>query len=301
MILDKLIHKIQSRNDLSDTTKKNYKNRINVIYKFLPEKWTLDHIMKNPKKFDRVMNRYLKQSANGLNLKTKLTYITMILLCFDDSENEDYKQWLSYFQSVKTIIDEAYDTNKPSKRQEKGYIKLADIQNIKNSLPVGSIERLILSLYTDIPPVRSDYGYVAIYNTEEDRNSEENNNNYILLDEKKIVLKDFKTAKIYKQNEIDIPDVLFEEIKQSLINQPRKYLFVDASGNPYKNKVSYNGFLNRKLKIILNNQYFHAGLFRHIYITDTNINERPVNEQKQLAKAMAHSHRVQGLYRFVNT
>jgi hypothetical protein len=78
----------------------------------------------------------------------------------------------------------------------------------------GSKEKLLLSVYTYLPPLRSDFNCIYIY---KEKPTEFKHNNYILLyDKPTLVLNEYKTV---KKNDIlrkELPEEFVKEIKLSI-------------------------------------------------------------------------------------
>ena len=86
----------------------------------------------------------------------------LLTLCL---QSDLYKKWMELHAEVRRPINAKYQSNKPNDRQEKAYVSFDDVEKIRNKLKKGSMSRLLLSMYTMIPPVRSDYDKIAIYKT----------------------------------------------------------------------------------------------------------------------------------------
>jgi hypothetical protein len=229
------------------------------------------------------------------------TYMSALMALFKYNQefmenNYDlYKTWVSIHDKIKKPIQNKYKTNEPTDRQQKGYVEYDKIIETRNMLEEGSPERLLLFIYTAIPPARSDYNNMRIY-TKKPAKVTEDMENFMVLDptvskNRYIVLQDYKTANTYGNLQIDIPKDLYVEIKNSLKQNPRDYLFVMSDGKtPYEKPKSFNTWANRTLKTIINKD-FSLTMLRHIYITrrDLEIERMSGTEQEKIAKLMGHS------------
>ena len=151
----------------------------------------------------------------------------------------------------------------------------------------------MLTLYTDIPPARSDYYNTKIYK-ETPKNPDKEN--YVILAKNKgeIVLNDYKTSKKYGQIRIDLPEELLRQIHLSLEKEPRSYLFQsERFKKPYIElkdpSGSFNSWANKTLKKLFNED-FTLTMLRHIYITrrDLKLEEMSGTERNKIAKIMGH-------------
>ncbi|DBA77006.1 TPA: hypothetical protein ACH3X1_009596 [Trebouxia sp. C0004] len=58
-----------------------------------------------------------------------------------------YDLYLAFFDKLDAVLRDKSKTNLSSKRQAAGFITHAGLQLVKDKLPVGSKERLLLSFY----------------------------------------------------------------------------------------------------------------------------------------------------------
>ena len=310
-MLDKTYRKhIKNSKMLNDKSKETYLKRLDIIQgdiwkncKSVKNKVgkgkCLYYIVKHPEAFMEKLDEYVNKTEgrldkNKLSVHAKDSYVSAIGAIFRHTpgmiqkEHLLYQQWLDIHKEVREPINTKYKSNKPTERQEKAYVSFDKIEKIRDSLQKGSEIRLLISMYTMIPPVRSDYYEVKFYYNENDIPND--NSNYILLGKKPhIGLRKYKTSKTYKLIKIDIPNNLINEIKYSLEKKPRDYLFVKKNGEPYKEN-SYNKQMNRLLKKTINDN-FSLTAFRHIFITrrDLKLEEKSGLERDKVAKIMGHS------------
>lgn len=302
-----LISKIENTKFLKDQTKSLYLRKIQLVQNDIWPGASLSTILKNPEIF--------KQKLEGFCLKTKgrlgencgdhykdgIFSAIMAIFTYNDTLKENYailfEKWKDVQRTVREPIEQKYKSNKPTVRQEQAYIQFDKLVEIRDRLPHGSQEQLLLSMYTHIPPARSDYHKTRIYTKKPHQDTE---GNYIVLNNNPtLVLQDFKTAKIYKKIEIQLPPELVNDIQKSLDIFPRKYLFVSPRTNtPFDIPSSFNTWANRILKNITGKKEFTLSMLRHIYITrrDLKLEEKSGLEQDEIARAMGHSISTQRRY-----
>jgi len=88
---------------------------------------------------------------------------------------ELYEEWKYYLKKLREEIDKIYLSNCPTKKQDKANYNYEYVLNIMKKQKNGSYEKLLLGMYTLIPPARSDYYASYIYkNEKEAENSAEN-------------------------------------------------------------------------------------------------------------------------------
>ncbi len=195
-------------------------------------------------------------------------------------------------ENEKPIIERRLE-NKPTDRQQaKGghLLSFNDIVAKRDELASGSSERLLISMYTMIPPVRADYFATQIVYDDEMPTER----NYIRIrsgEDVECILTDFKTAKTYKQITHKFPPCLIEELNESLRIKPRTYLFTNTKGEPY----TRNAFVlwTRRCLTRLFETDFTLVFFRHAFITDFITNkvtsETTDAEIKEISDKMGHS------------
>jgi hypothetical protein len=311
-MLDRTYRKhIRNSEFLKDNSKHVYLARLDVIQNDI---WLncssqtkigngkcLNYIINHPEAFIEKLDEYVNKTKGRLSPKLSMHakdgYVSAIGAIFRHTPGmiqkkaELYKKWMDIFKIVRNPINQKYNSNKPNKRQEEGSLPFHEIVKIRESLKSGSIERLVLSMYTLIPPVRSDYDKLAIYKNEKLITNE--NGNYLIMNNNPfIILKKYKTSKTYKDIRIDLPNKLVIEIKKSLENNPRDFLFVSPRTNKaFELPNSFNRWINRLLKSIFNKNKMKLSNLRNIYISrrDLKLEEKSGLERNEIAKIMGHS------------
>jgi hypothetical protein len=166
-----------------------------------------------------------------------------------------YDSYLAYFDKLDVILRDRSKTNLPSKRQGTGFITHAELQLVRKKLPVGSKGRLLLSFYgACTPPVRNDLHSAFIHMLKckegEARNALVTSitPNCMLLpyDTKKegvLILRESKTQDRTNPNLYSrrLGLELSNELKMSLQERPRDYLFTEArSIKPYTHMTAFS-------------------------------------------------------------
>jgi integrase len=196
-------------------------------------------------------------------------------------------------------IQQRMDEGRPSEIQMDCIMTVEEIELKRKELEKGSKERLLLSMYTLIEPVRADYFSTRIISKEEYEDMKEVNENENIIikesdDEWKLSIKDFKTKNMYKEIKKNLSGEILEEIKESLRKQPRKYLFVQRDGKtPYK-RESFSEWACRTLTKGLNHK-MTLTVLRHIYIVNAE-KTKTGREMTEIATQMGHSRGMQRVY-----
>ena len=286
--------------ELSQVSKRVYIERLRTMVKEFDTNvyWILTHT-------EDVLPWILKKSEV---LSTQKSYIIAILAVFKHNNglkiqlDKDYNKWFTKFSELDKAINDRYKTNEPSERQLNAYVKFDDIVKKRDSLEDGSFDKLLLSFYTYIRPLRADFNLVRIYKDNEDLPKNLDKQNYIVFENAKeatLYLHEFKTQRSHNELKKELPDDLIKQLKLSLIKKPREWLFIDKFGNPYKAANSYTRWANRTFQRLFDKP-LTITMIRHSYISSLDQNILTIREKEEIAKEMAHSRGMQELYRFVD-
>lgn len=131
---------------------------------------------------------------------------------------------------------------------------------------------------------------VYIYQDPIDATPKETHHAYVDLTVEAPVIhvKDFKTATKMKAWTKELPMRLLNEIKASLQQDPRQYLFTQKDGKPYTTANSFSQFTNRGLSKLMG---YHVSVnsLRHAYATMLKEKGLSVWEYKQIARDMGNT------------
>jgi hypothetical protein len=167
---------------------------------------------------------------------------------------------------------------------------------MRDSLPTGSMERLLISMYTLIPPRRVDYHSVPLVRN----GSPEPSGNFIKVgsDGLTLVMTEYKTSKRYGRQEEVLPEALVEQISASLEQNPREHLFVTPNNKPYSSAKTFVTWANGVLKGVFKKN-LSLTLIRHSYLTSLDFSGMTTGDQVRLGRLMGHSVLMQNAYKFV--
>jgi hypothetical protein len=211
-------------------------------------------------------------------------------------------QWIDINNVNEAPIIQRRLENRPTDLQlKKGGVHLSytDICLARDGLPLGSTERLLIAMYTMIPPARADYFATQIIHNDEVPIEK----NYIRIrgNTMECTLTDFKTAKQFKQIFNPFPADLVAEVQASLHKNPRQYLFVNANGKPHT-RNSFVLWSGRALARLLDMK-FTLVFFRHAYVTHFfathDMNVTTDEEVKAISDKMGHSTEMFRAYKWV--
>jgi hypothetical protein len=281
---------ILAAENLTDKSKDLYLQRIRL--------WTegtekpITTILKNPQTYIQWLQE------NKPEPQTQKAYLVGILALFKHTKNlkerfpEQYNLWYEAFTTLNKDIEERYKTNEPTPKQQDAYIPLKDIEKKRDTFKEGTKERLLLAMYTYIPPLRNDFHAVYLYQTTP---SNPTHPNYLTLDTFTLTLKEHKTVKTVGIYQNTLPKNLQKEIQASLQTQPRDWLFANKKNEPYT-AGTFNKWVNRTLEKLFNKP-LTISLIRHVYVNDIDFNHLSVAEKERIAKLMCHRMGQQDRYR----
>jgi hypothetical protein len=283
------------KTNLSPLTKQNYIDRIHQLEKLLDH--SILDIIKNAENSIMVIRKTYPLDT------TRKMYITVIMSLFrhvphlKEQYNKAFMIWSSAFKDHDKAIEEKYKMNEPSEKQKAGYVAYDEIKEKRFTLPKGSIDRLILAFYTDIYPLRADFNRVRLYKTV----PESHEPNYIHMRKAgacKLYLNEYKTYAKHGTFEKELPATLCQEIYDSLEENPRDWLFINANKEPFDLSNSFIHYINNRLKRIFGKP-LTISLIRHSFISTLDFNKLTIAEKEIIAKEMTHTIRLQDQYRLI--
>ena len=218
-------------------------------------------------------------------LSAMIAYITHVA-----EDKSTLPVWKELQKENSEPLSEHYASNEPTANQKNKQMDWDVIHQIREELPRG-MERLLLTLYICMEPIRADYYATEIVQPGEESKEE----NYIVMsDPPQLVIRDFKTKKKYEKLENTLPQVVADELRASLEETPRKYVFVGENKTPYTRKL-FSNWACRALTRVLK-QPMTLTVLRHLYISQKVKEETPLQEMKVVAKKMGHSREMQRGY-----
>ncbi len=292
---------------LSQSTALAYNSKINKWLTIMPEhKNSLRFIYTNPNFSVVQLRRFLAlndtDTASTLNSYIKAVLSAaehntdMLVNISDENYTKSTQRWKELRQKTYEYANGYRLEQRPSPTQSLklgSALTLTEIEKVRNELPDDSIDKLLISFYTYIPPVRADFFSTQIIRNENERSYP----NYIIMNDNTsyMVISDFKTKDVYKTIEYTLPSELHACLSSSLKAHPRQFLFVNKFGNPFKRKT-FSDWATKRLSTIFQKQ-FTLTMFRHIFISNLNI-DTTAEVLLDISRKMGHSITQQLLYRW---
>jgi len=294
--------------NLAESSRKLFNKKLHQFASFMPSgKQSIQAIVDNPEAAAKALENQTEIAQTPANKHMFYSAVVAYLKHTDSGKqrSEPLKQrWEKLQKTNWEVRRQAGLNNEPLQNQIEvaETTKWADVIKMRDSLPLDSLERLLLSVYTYIPPVRADYFEVAI-NPPKSIQDGDNKKNFIVLNSNpetsSLVIRDFKTAHTYKEIRHILPQPLHQIIVTSLRKTPRKYLFVmptDAT-RPY-DRNGFSKWANKTLQTLFKVQITLTSL-RHLYISTIDFNKTRGSELEKIGNAMGHSVSMQKGYQWI--
>jgi hypothetical protein len=238
--------------------------------------------------------KYLDAMATLSNRKL---YTSAILYSYNGAPPPAvYKDYIAKQFAAQNVKD---DEQKLSPKQDEKYLAWSELVDVQKKLAdmeknnkTDWREYLVVSLYTLIDPVRSDYGDMKVV-----RGQVGMGNQLVLGDARPYFLfREYKTAKIYGDVRIEIPNDLAEVIWQwfSYLNKEPEYLLdQEYSGKTLSNYI-------RRVFEKHTGKPVGINLIRHARITHELSTPKTILEKRNMARGMLHSTHRQERYYIAN-
>ena len=269
------LNKINSL-ELADNTKANLKALVNRLNK------------SNIKNSNEIY-AYLMNIRPDTKQSTYYSYVSAVLSLMGKNIIQKgiyYEKIQELLNELKLLRDKA-TTIEPTKKQNDNFIELTELQK-KVSTIKDATEKLLVSLYVDIPPIRLDYANVRIVDKLKDIPTEDDLQNYYAMRENTIVLRDYKTKRNYGEYKYKLLPKHKALIKYIVNDTAQQYLFI----NPIT-KLPYS---NNKFGVYLTevfNKYYDKPIslldLRHIYASHYSLEKYGIEKVKEVAGRMLHS------------
>lgn len=255
---------------------------------------TIETILEHPQKYIPLFKSWFPKDTS---YKVHLSFILGLFKYNTQLKIDFAKQlgiWSAAFKTADDNVNTRYESNAPTERQRAGFVPYDEIIKKRDEFATGSIERLLLGMYTHLRPMRCEYARVALYEQDPPEKAEPN---YILLKSSKIIINHFKTRNHHDGYDMKLPKPLMDDLKESLNVRPRKWLFINNNDEPFSPAL-FSSWTMRVFKRIFNKPLTVA-LIRHSYINTIDFNTLSVAEKKDIALSMGHTVGTQDRYRLI--
>lgn len=317
LISDADIEDIIARNYPAQTTRDNYLHRLHILSSnVFQNSKSLYDILASPEESYTSIRGYYP------NINTRKNVLTLILALFKHSTKlstalpSQLARWREFHGHMDSFQEARYKKHMPSDKQMAKYTPLEDIERTYKDLRnksqdphktlADSLQFVLLSIVTQTPPKRSDYGMMRIYHNRDPNLSDQN---YVVLvkndrDSKQayrpsyMVFNKYKTAKAYKRVDQELPRKVTHDIRDSLRRYPREFLFENRFGQPFQTNNAFSKFVVRTFSKLFGRDT-GVSMLRHIYITEKLMfDEMDDDDREREARLMMHDPKTQWKYKW---
>jgi len=183
-----------------------------------------------------------------------------------------------------------------TQKQEDKFVSWDNILKFRDEYydEMSPVQRLLMALYTRVPPVRLDYTPMKIVDRKP-RQLEEGMNYYVRGATAYFLFHAYKTHDVFGDRKVKVPVALKKEIEGYL--SPGQTYLLEDEGKPWSEPR-----LSQNVSRIF--QQFHnlntgVSMMRHAYATKFHKGQLPLKEIKKTASAMLHGPLQSMSYRFI--
>ena len=185
---------------------------------------------------------------------------------------------------------EIYEEQLLSATEQEKYLDWKNILKLQWTMEKGTLNHLLVSLYTLQAPMRLDYCNMKVVST----HPEIKDGNYLVMSAKPyFIFTQYKTAKRYGVVIKEVPNALVVVLKRYFKSYPTQVLF-PMSESAFSKLVGDTFMKLCDKRVTVN-------ILRHSYVSFHKRNDRLIKQQQKLAKDMLHSVGMSDLYRRVTS
>jgi len=281
---------IENSDTLSISSKKAYISRLKALEKKVGA--TTDEMLKRPELVLKKVSEYENSKTRKNNI---IPLMTLFKVCPDLKKDytDTYNTFMEFLNEQHTKIEKDVIQGIPTKKQEDGYVRFLDIQKMVSKL--SGNDKLLVAMYTLIPPMRSDYNRVAIY---KGKVPEEHEPNYLLIEKPTVMhlhIGEYKTSKVMGAMEDVLPRKLAKIVSESLQNQDREWLFQTRTGKPYS-PSAFSTYTRTVFERVFKKP-LTVQILRHSFVDSLDFNKLTIEQRDHIGKLMGQSWVQQQRYR----
>ena len=217
------------------------------------------------------------------------------------------RAWVQAFKQLRDQVDAQCRLNASGKTLPSrcnGYVDWQELCRIRDTLPYGSIERLLVELHTHALGRSREYAAVRLFTQVPSRAMRRRYPNHCVLhprDPASSYLRfgDYKTAAHVGAYKVRLSASLHRAIVTSLQQQPRRHLFEPPSkpGQPFEHANTFNKYVNRKFAAVFGRP-LTSNSIRHAFANTVDLSDE--SQLQHAARRLAHTNigtlQLQSLY-----
>lgn len=233
----------------------------------------------------------------AMDKRYKLTS-TRVALTALRKEYPNCKAFLDEMKARYLTYRKLDENQEPSEAQMDNFVSWENIIQFRDLYKdeMTPEQRLLMGLYTRIPPVRADYTPMIVVRRRP-ATLKDGFNYLVWTAQPYFIFHSYKTHNRYGDLTVKIPDDLKTDIHEYLVGRGDYTYLFEVGGEPWS-----PARLADSVRAIF--QKFHGlntgiNLFRHAYLTKYYAGQKALSEMNKLATAMMHSPMLGQAYRFV--
>lgn len=249
----------------------------------------------DPYDFEKTINWI---QTNKKALSTQKNYLCSVQYWLRGHENVE-KACGEYRKKIRDLADqilEAYKSQELSEREKQKYeswdVLKGYAEKILNDVTVLDYDKILIGLYTFLPPVRLDYCNLRLYTEKPETDA----GNYIVCNKTEcyVRLNDHKTSKKYGALENKIPKVLARRIRLFMKSNPEVTVLYEFSEKVLHKRIErlFRKYTEKRIGVCV---------LRHSYISWFLDRAPSLKKCEALAKQMGHSTMLQQYYRRIRS
>lgn len=278
---------------LSDSSKRSYVGRMRFIQMNYGNGTASVHcVLTHPWRYAmRIIDSPVSIKSKDNSFVCVLAYLTYTGL--KGTHHILFTMWYAAYMVVYKELKRVREGNIPTEKQARSMLNWEDIVKRRDELSYGSMEHILLSMHTYIPPRRQqDYYAMRVYTDE--RAEPEKDHNYFQLYNKRLgspvlFYKEYKNAKYLSSflNK-EVPRELVDIVRHSVAHYPREYLIVNPKTGTHYGYQEFINTMNAKLKKITGNAWVSVNTLRHAFVNYISNKPLTLGQRKRLAIKMGH-------------
>jgi hypothetical protein len=231
---------MEFNSNITDASRRVYEGRMRLLEETFEA--PILEIMRNPARYAERIARVWPELLTRKNMVGLIKTLYRHNKSFRDKEADAFNEWKRVYKEIgREVAAEASTT-------VRHVVEYQEVAERTKTLPLGSKERVLLSMYSLPEPVRAEYGSIRLFwnaapQAERDRGL------YIVLKDG-----DEPSHMVFNgrgnQYSRELPQELEKEIIASLTVHPRLHLFENHQGEAFERNV-FSNWANRILKRVL--------------------------------------------------
>jgi hypothetical protein len=294
-VLHPFIQSLLDTDMLSESSKKVYIERIKSLKSYIGDVTLFDAILQPEATYEAI-----DRKATSLTCKAKLVSTILAIMKYNPEAFDDHESvqtiWRQYKTNINSELSKEKEDGVLTQRESQSFMSWHDIVHIASQV-TDIWDKLLVSMYTLIPPARNDYYALEI--CEMNQKVPDNSNYILLLDESHIelVLHQYKTRKTYGMYRKQLPQELVDIIYTSLKEHPRKWVFPNR--RHFDEPMTKNNMIKwmQKRFLCIFKKPLTINTLRHSFITSIDFNASTPGQLLGYARDMHHSYSEQLFYR----